>query len=197
MKTFSDYLIESKKKYNFTIKLTFKPNNKLMDSIESALGRYDLDAIGPVRSLPIKKIDRHFPALSNPELYSFEITLNYPATPEFVAATLQQIGIRSQDMSVINTLHDISVDEEQDDIDDNTSDKALLDRELQPNKIKNTDGIFGKKYNEKLIKNSASGKAKIPNPPEPAKFVPENDPLGLKSPMTNKTTKPDIKSFAR
>ncbi len=194
MKTFSEYLMESKKKFNFTVKLTFKPDNDLMDKVESALGRYDLDAIGKPRSLPISKIDKHFPGLTAPETYAFDVTVNYPATANFVRSTLTQIGIRSQDIVVLGTDHDISVEKEQEEIDKNTSDEPLLIRELQPNGAKPQD-YYGTEYNKKLVKNSSSGKGKVPDPPTPAKYVDDNDPAGKKSPLSNQTKKPKVTSF--
>lgn len=183
MKSFSDYLMESKKKYNFSIKLAFKPDSALLDKIESALGRFDLDSFGKVQSLPIKKTDRNFPKLVNPEIYQMQIVLNYPASNEFVKNALIQVGILDETVAVVSTDHEASVDAEDTGIESNTSDEVLLDKDINSGpKTADQKDLMGDDYNKKLVKNSVTGKVKIKNGPPAAKFN-TDEKEGVKSPI--------------
>lgn len=197
MKLFSDYLMESHKKYNFTIKLTFKPDAALLDKIESALGRFDLDSIGKVQSLPIRKVDKDFPMIQNPEIYQFQVVLNYPASIEFVRNTLSQIGIEMEQVCVVSTDHLNSVQTELDDTEANTSNEPLLMKDLDSNsKLTPQKDMMGDEYNKKLVKNSGTSRIKpLKGWADPAKTT-NDSPMGDKSPVgTTVNKRPVPKSF--
>jgi hypothetical protein len=197
MKLFSEYLMESHKKYKFTIKLTFKPDADLLDKIESALGRFDLDSIGKVQSLPIKKVDKDFPMIQNPEIYQFPVVLNYPASMEFVRNTLSQVGIEMEQVCVVSTDHSASVQTELDNTEANTSDTPLLMKDLDSNeKLTPQEDMMGEKYNEKLIKNSGTSRFKPLKGWADAAKTTNDSPMGDKSPVGSTTNKrPVPKSF--
>ena len=197
MKTFRQYLEESKKDHKFTIKVAFKPSDELLDQIEKALARFDLISISKPKSLPIKKVDSDFQGIYCPETYAIEASLRYPATPQVIQNVLSQINMDLELVNIIDAGHDESVTKEQEAIEKN-SDGALLDKdyEKQDNK-KITDENFGTDYNEKLVKNSLSGSsAAVPNPPKKAQTT--NDlPQGNKSAVgSTKNKLPKVKSFA-
>jgi hypothetical protein len=198
MKRFKDYLMEGKRQYKYTVKLAFKPSDEMMDKIEGALGRFDLDSISKAKSLPIKRIDTDFPTLSSPEVYTINVVLNYPATADFVRHTIAQIGMETENVAVLSTDHMISVEKEEDHKDKSEKDKPLLQQPFKNDSNKEiTDANYGDNYNEKLVKNSLTKLVDVPN--APAKAETSNDlPQGKLSPVGTKQNKiPKVKSFRR
>jgi len=195
MKTFREYLAESKKQYKLTIKLSFKPDSAWEDRIESALGRFELVSASKARSLPIKKADRDFPTLSAPETYAIDVVLDYPASVEMVRNCLSQLGLAIEQVAVISTDWDESMTTEEDNIQKNMADeRPLMMKDLEGNDVK-TDSMYGTEYNKKLVKNSLTGKVSVKGAPKDPETT--NDfPQGTKSPVgSTKNKLPEIKSF--
>lgn len=198
MKSFIEYLTESRKQYKLTIKLSFKPEDKLIDAIEKTLGRFDLDSISRAKSLPIKKLDPHFPKMSSPETYAIDVVLNYPATTEMIKNTLLQVGLSLEHVCVIGTNHYNSFEKDEENREKNTSDAPLLLRDLEPglSDIKVAE-LSGDEYNKKLVKNSMTKRPKIKGAP-PTADTTNNYPTGDKSPVgSTKNKLPKVVSSAR
>lgn len=203
MKKFSEYLIESVRNYLYTVKLSFKPSDEVLSKIEQALAKYELVDITSVRSQPIKRVDVDFPGISNPETYIFNVSVAYPAPAEFIRHTIASVGLELETVVVSNTEHEASMDEEDNNIAKNTSDKALLDQNYpkQDNKVI-ADDNYGTAYNEKLVKNAAGSTDQIiPKELRKEKGKTLNDPefkTGTKSAVgSTKNTLPKVTSFAR
>lgn len=203
MKLFSQFLSESARTYDYTIKFSFKPDSMLLDKIEQALGKYNLVDISAPKSQPITRVDKDFPTMKNPEVYSIDIKTDYPASNNMILTTIKNMGMELQDIAVVSTSHTASIDKEESEIEKNTSDKALLDQDYQKQDNKKiSDENFGIAYNEKLIKNSLGSTDQIiPKELKKTKGKTLNDPefkIGNKSAMGSvKPTLPTPKSFAR
>jgi len=194
MKTFKQYLMEARKQYKISIKLCFKPTDEDVDKIEAALNQFELVSASKPRSLPIQKSDRHFPDMVAPEVYVMEVVLNYPATTDQVrVAILNNTRIPQAKFAVASTEWEASMTEEETNIQKN-SDKALLLSPLEDTHV-DVEGVYGDKYNEKLVHNSKSGKINVKNSPKKAETT--NDaPQGKKSPVgSTKNTLPNVSSF--
>jgi hypothetical protein len=203
MKKFSEYLFESVRNYEYTVKLLFKPTDDILTKIERALSRYELVDITAVRSQPIKRVDKDFPGISNPETYIFNVSVAYPAPAEFIRHTIANIGLELETVSVVTSDHEASVDKEDFEIAANTSDKALLDQDYpkQDNKVI-ADANYGDEYNSRLVKNAAGSTDQIiPKELRKEKGKTLNDPefkIGEKSAMgSSKNKLPKVTSFAR
>lgn len=201
MKLFSQFLAESVRTYNYTIKLNFKPNEDVLNKIESVLGKYNLVDVSAPKSKPISRVDKNFPTEKNPEVYSIDIKTEYPASANMIRHTISLIGLELQDVVVVSTDHQNSIDNEESELEKNTSEKALLDQDYpkQDNK-KISDENFGSEYNSKLVKNSLGSIDQIiPKELKKNKAETTNDlPTGNKSAMGSvKTNIPNVKSFAR
>jgi hypothetical protein len=202
MKLFSQYLNESVRNYNYSIKLAFKPNDDVLNKIEKSLAKYQLVDIKAPQSKPITRVDKDFPGINSPEVYTIDISTAYPASSNMVRYTIASIGLELQDVAVVSTDHEASVDAEENLIDTNDAEGlALLDREepKQDNK-KISEENYGDAYNEKLVKNSIGSTDQIiPKELKKIKGETTNDlPTGTKSAMGSVKPKiPTVKSFAR
>lgn len=80
MKSFTEFLTESKKTYPFKIGVAGTLPEGFVDSMESALKKYDVVNMSAGKKTPIQERPLDFPQLQNTEVTYFEVELNYPTT---------------------------------------------------------------------------------------------------------------------
>jgi len=211
MKKFSEFLAENVRKYEYAVKLSFKPDNEMMNAIETALQKYNLASITQPKSLPISRVDKDFPGMVAPETYVFKVEVDYPASADTIRHTIASVGFAFEQVSVastslvpgINVDHVTSVEQEEEKIDANTRRHPLLNKDYEPQNNEEISGEnFGDVYNERLVKNSIGSTDQIiPKNFKKVKGATLNDPefkIGKDSAMGSKPVKkPAVKSFAR
>lgn len=82
MKSFKEYLIESKQTYDFKIKIAGECPDDCADKIKEALAQFDCATCSSGKRTPIQESQVDFPELRNVEVTVFETSLNYPTTSE-------------------------------------------------------------------------------------------------------------------
>ena len=80
MKTFKDYLTESKKTYQFKIGIAGDLPEDIEDKLETVLEKYSLVNLSSPKRTPISERPLDFPQLQNVEVTYYEVELNYPTT---------------------------------------------------------------------------------------------------------------------
>jgi hypothetical protein len=80
MKTFAEFLTESKKTYKFKVRVAGDLPEKFTDRLESAMTKYDIVGISSGKKTPITEKPLDFPQLSNCEVTHFDVEVNYPVT---------------------------------------------------------------------------------------------------------------------
>ncbi len=101
MKPYKEYLAESRKTFNFRVRiadcdLTPEVNEK----IEKALAAFDLIDKTAAKRLPTQRRPEFY-QMGPVEVHQFEITVNYPANPEGVRSVISQgAGISAQKVFV-------------------------------------------------------------------------------------------------
>jgi hypothetical protein len=92
MKTFKEYLAESKKLYDFKIKIAgeFAAEDKLKEM----LARYVVSSFKKTGTTPIQALPLDFPKIRNSQVTVYEVALEYPTTPyelhEYISAGLEK-----------------------------------------------------------------------------------------------------------
>lgn len=204
MKSFKDYLIESKQTYDFKVKIAGECPEDCTAKIKEALSQFDVAECSTGNRTPIQESHFDFPDLKNTEVTVFEVSLNYPTTSEVIRASIASKLKTSESMiRVRNPL------EEAETIlnhanDKKASDKALLEKDYdKQDNQKLAGGKFVDSFlkelgktkkeltqykgvNEKILaKKAPAGKAEKTGKPTQNNV----SPVGSK-----KTTKPDVKS---
>jgi hypothetical protein len=82
MKTFVDYLTESKKTYAFKIKIAGDLEEGFDSKLKDCLDRFSLSKIGQGKSTPIQELPLDFPEHKNCKVTIYEIEVNYPTTTQ-------------------------------------------------------------------------------------------------------------------
>jgi hypothetical protein len=84
MKNYKEYLSESKKQYDFKIKIAGDVTNEQETALRQVLGKFltaDSAANLKKHKTPIQALPLDFPQVKNCEVHIYEVTLDYPTTP--------------------------------------------------------------------------------------------------------------------
>ena len=89
MKSFTEYLTESKKVYEFKIKLA-GDYKKAGELIKSALSQYKVESCSAGKRLPIAETHADFPHITNTDVTIFDVCTSYPVTSQQVRALIAE-----------------------------------------------------------------------------------------------------------
>ena len=96
MKSFKEYLLESKQTYSFKIKVAGECPEDCADKIKESLAQYNCTSCSKGMVSPIQETQVDFPDHTNIGVTTFEVVTDYPATSEqirnSVASTLNLSG---------------------------------------------------------------------------------------------------------
>ena len=80
MKSFTEYLTESKRVYEFKIKIAGDCPKDCATKIKEALATFKVDSCSKGKGIPIAESHEDFPTLKNVGVTIFDVCLAYPAT---------------------------------------------------------------------------------------------------------------------
>ena len=194
MKSFLQYLTESKQDYSFRIVLAVKPPAGLSKTIKQALAGFGVKSVSDAKSHMIEKSHPMFPGLSNPEIYSLDVVCEYPATATQIHKSLSDHSVDPATLAVETLAFAQDLASEAQSIAANTGKQPLLMREYQKVKVEHP---YGDDYNAKLVKNSVTGTGqfKVRGGAKTAETTNDLKP-GTKSPVgSHKPKLPSAKDF--
>ena len=93
MKTFKEYLSESKKVYNFKIKVAGDLPESFQENLKISLDRCKVAAFSKVTTTPIQALPLDFPGQKNCEVHVFEVICEYPITAPEIAIDVKTLGV--------------------------------------------------------------------------------------------------------
>lgn len=142
MKSFREYLTESKKVYNFKIKVAGDLPEKFQEDLKTRLGRCGVITLEKVGTTPIQKVPLDFPNHENMEVTIFEVVCEYPVTAPEISVDVKELGIREECFRVRGSgepseVDQLGLDEDQ--------------KEIKEVKIKHKD-YFGQDFNKGFLK---------------------------------------------
>jgi len=101
MSTFTKYLKEASKQYDFIIKVAGELDEGFADKLESGLQKYEVSNVTAGKKTPIQNVPLDFPHRQNCEVTVYETTLNYPVTKFELGQYLSQLlGMTPSDIVV-------------------------------------------------------------------------------------------------
>jgi hypothetical protein len=80
MKSFKEHLNESKKQFNFKIKIAGEFTTEQEDHLKSALDKFAVTGFKKSGKTPIQELPLDFPQVKNCEVSIYEVILDYPTT---------------------------------------------------------------------------------------------------------------------
>ena len=104
MKSFKEYLTESKKIYEFKIKIAGDLPEGFENAVKSGLDKFDVQSISKPKRTPIQESPIDFPNVKFSEISVFDVVLNYPTTSQVVKEALAQAIRVSESKILVRTL---------------------------------------------------------------------------------------------
>ncbi len=161
MKTFKEYLAESKKVYSFKVKVAGELPEKFQEALKSRLECCKVLTLEKVNTTPIQKLPLDFPNKENMEVTVFEVVTEYPITSPEISTQVKAIGIDEDCFRVRGSNEPSEVDQLL--VDNEASGESLLDEvdlDKGAGKIKHKD-YFGDDFNKSFLKDlSKASKAR-------------------------------------
>lgn len=150
MKSFTEYLMESKKSYPFKIKIAgeFTPTQE--DALKSLLNKYQIAEFKKVAKTPVQSLPLDFPRLNNVEVNIWEVTLDYPVASHELTYYLGN-GLRLNEQQIVVRKPGEPSERYQEPVE--AREGALLtDSEYKEAPNANPDDFYGDKYNMSFVK---------------------------------------------
>lgn len=91
MKSFKEYLTESKKVYEFKVKIAGECPADCSTQIKSALSQFNVTSVSAGKRTPIQEQQADFPEHKNIEMTVFNVATDYPATSPQVRDLLSSV----------------------------------------------------------------------------------------------------------
>lgn len=205
MKSLKHYITESVKTYAYTIKIAGEVDKNFLDLFTYNLKKFDPIEISKPTSTPVQKSPYGFPNLSNQPITIIKANFRYPATEPMIQQIAQLLGYNVDMVRVISSAFDDSINKEVEGYADQMADSPVLDTEKmgeQPD-AKAASKAYGDSYLTSIKDQAKDSKIDIPYeaPRTPDAFDPfkpylDNDPRGIKSPMSTISRPPKPKTGA-
>jgi hypothetical protein len=193
MRSLKQYIVESVHTYNYTIKIAGDVDKKFIELFKYNLNKFDPVKISEPTSTPIQKSPFGFPNLSNQSVTIIKAEFRYPATEPMIQQIAQLLGCQVDMIRVVGTDFDDSINNEQAGYANEMSHNPLLlhpELEEQPG-AKEASKNYGDSYLKSIQAQSKDSKIdipyeakKTPDAFDPFKPYLDNDPRGIKSPMS-------------
>jgi len=90
MKSFTEYLLESKQTYEFKVKVAGKLPTDFPKKIKEALARYSVVNCSAGKSTPIQEMQIDFPEQQNISVTVFDVIVEYPTTSDEIRARIAE-----------------------------------------------------------------------------------------------------------
>ena len=144
MKSFIEYLSESKeeKKYSFKIKIAGDLPEHCEDVMETALQKYQVSKFAKTKTTPIQAKIIDFPTMENVQVTIFEIDLDYPTTSQVLSSYMaEQTGVPLDRIRVRSPLEDAEAELNIEHLE--VDKKALLTQDYKKENNQNSVGDKG------------------------------------------------------
>lgn len=189
MKNFVEYLNESKKEYNFRLKIAVEPTDEVMDKIEGCLNKYQVKAVSSPKKTPIQSHPMDFQTLRNSEVWIIDFTVDYPVTADRLWHNLRNsCGIPLSHMVVINSDHPEEMAREEAESKDTETYTPLLGSE---DELHLTEPVYGDEFVEKFV--DQQEKHEVPGPSAEKPITTNDLEQGTTSPVGTNPP-PELKS---
>ena len=150
MKNFKEYLSESKRQYDFRVKVAGDFTAEQETKMKSLLDRFTVDKFKKVGKTPIQSLPLDFPQVKNCEVSIYEVVLNYPTTShELTELLANDLGIGRKYVVVRSP---VEPSEEYQHTADAREGALLNDPDYKEAGNPKFDDYYGDKYNSTFLK---------------------------------------------
>ena len=155
MSTFTQYLTEAAKSYDYKVKVAGMIADDFKNRMETALQKFELAKLSAGKKTPIQSMPLDFPALSNEEVTIFDVTTNYPVSVNVLKEYLADYMNINASLIVVRKPGEPTEEYQQEIADAGKSDfankLASVEEKFEKHPVKGEDH-FGDKHNMNLMK---------------------------------------------
>ncbi len=201
MKTFAEYLTESKHTYDYRIKIVGDLPSGFIGAFKEKLKQFDVISMSEPKKTPVQKSLPDFPKYPNESVTFMDVTFNYPATPPQIEQIAQLLGFDPNRVIMQDKKYADSVDEEvskQDKENKNLlTDTNYPAPDAEQKKLKK-DYSAAPKEHEVVVQNAYKSSFTVAGGKTPPAVTSNDFPMGQTSPVGTKQNKiPKVHSSAR
>ena len=103
---FEKYLAEAKKVYEFNIGICGELPEGFADTLESAMQKFSVISMSNGKKTPIQERPLDFPTKENCEVTYYEVSVNYPTTPQVLHEYISQVCTCQRDNIVVRNMNE-------------------------------------------------------------------------------------------
>lgn len=149
MKTFKEYLAESKKVYSIKVKVAGELPEGFGDDLKSRLDNRGIVEFEQLKTTPVTETPLDFPQLANCEVHTFSLVTEYPCTPTDVEKEIFEMGCCKEGMYVARNA--LSPSEEYQATDGKREGALLHDNEYKEGLAVQHKDYFGDEFNKSFL----------------------------------------------
>lgn len=112
MKSFAQYLVETRQTFDYRIKILGDAEPELINALEEKLQQFDVVKMTEPKKTPIQKVLSDFPDAGNDSMTFMDVTFNYPATPPQIVQIAELLGMNPNHIIMQQLDYANSIDEE-------------------------------------------------------------------------------------
>ena len=112
MKSFAQYLTETRQTFDYRIKICGDVDAKFINELEEKLQQFDVITMSEPKKTPIQKTLPDFPGMENESMSIIDVTFNYPATPPQMIQIARLLGLDPNRMLIQQAAYADSIDQE-------------------------------------------------------------------------------------
>ena len=167
MSTFTQYLAESSKSYDYKVKVAGDISDDFASRMETALAKFEVAKMSAGKKTPIMTMPLDFPALSNESVTIFDVTTNYPVTANVMKEYLSDYMNINASMIVVRKPGEPTEEYQANMQIGQKSEYAnkLLDIEMKDAPKVKAEDHYGDKYNMGLLRELMKSKAETKDQP--------------------------------
>jgi len=154
MSTFTHYLTEAAKSYDYKVKVAGALDKAFATRMETALQKFELAKMSAGKKTPIQSMPLDFPMLSNEEVTIFDVTTNYPCAVNELKEYLADYMNINASMIVVRKPGEPTEQYQDEMAVAGKSEYAnkLMDIEMKDSPEIKAEEFFGDKYNMGLLR---------------------------------------------
>lgn len=150
MKSFTEYLTESKKTYQFKVKIAGDVNAEQESSFKTLLDKYHVTEFKKTGRTPVQTLPLDFPKLQNSEVSIYEVAVDYPVASHELQSYLAA-GLKINEQSIV-VRKPGEPSEQYQEPQEKREGALLTDAEYKESPNVDSNKYYGDEYNASLIK---------------------------------------------
>ena len=150
MKSFKEYLSESKRTYDFKVKIAGEVTTEQEATMKSLLAKYQVASFKKTGKTPVQALPLDFPRLTNTEVNIYEVSLDYPVASHELQNFLGN-GLRILEQSIVVRKPGEPSEQYQNPAEPHEG-ALLTDSEYKESPNVDSTQFYGDKYNASFVK---------------------------------------------